>query len=307
MTTTQGDLHALRTRIKGDVVLPDEEAFATARLAWNLSVDQRPAAVVYPESADDMVEIVRFAGENGLRVAFNGGGHNAGPDQVGRPRAARADVADARGRDRPGGAPGARPGRDPGRRPCDRRRRARARLPRRHLARRGRRRLHARRRHQLGGAQARAGHEQHHRARRGHRRRPARAHRRRERARPLLGAPRRRRQLRRGRRARVRAPRAVGDLRRLLLLADRARDRDPERLAELGRHRARGVHLARPDAQAARPAVHPRPPEGARLRDGRAGVHRQRGRRRGARPAVPRPRARVRHGGDAADRRSSAP
>jgi FAD/FMN-containing dehydrogenase len=79
VTTSQADLHSLRTRIKGDVVLPDEEAFAGARLAWNLSVDQRPVAVVSPESADDMVEIIRFAGENGLRVAFNGGGHNAGP------------------------------------------------------------------------------------------------------------------------------------------------------------------------------------------------------------------------------------
>ncbi len=79
MASTQADLHALRTSIKGDVVLPDEEAFAAARLAWNLSVDQRPVAVVSPESADDMVEIVRFAGANGLRVAFNGGGHNAGP------------------------------------------------------------------------------------------------------------------------------------------------------------------------------------------------------------------------------------
>ena len=79
MTTTQGDLQALRTRVKGDVVAPDEEAFAAARLAWNLSVDQQPAAVVFPESAYDMVEIVRYAGENGLRVAFNGGGHNAGP------------------------------------------------------------------------------------------------------------------------------------------------------------------------------------------------------------------------------------
>jgi FAD/FMN-containing dehydrogenase len=79
VTTSQADLHSLRTRIKGDVVLPDEEAFAAARLAWNLSVDQRPVAVVSPESADDMVEVVRFAGENGLRVAFNGGGHNAGP------------------------------------------------------------------------------------------------------------------------------------------------------------------------------------------------------------------------------------
>ncbi len=49
VTTTQGDLQALRTRIKGDVVAPDEEAFAAARLAWNLSVDQQPAAVVFPE------------------------------------------------------------------------------------------------------------------------------------------------------------------------------------------------------------------------------------------------------------------
>jgi FAD/FMN-containing dehydrogenase len=79
VSSTQADLHALRTRIKGDVVLPDEEAYAGARMPWNLSVDQRPVAVVSPESADDVVEIVRFAGENGLRVAFNGGGHNAGP------------------------------------------------------------------------------------------------------------------------------------------------------------------------------------------------------------------------------------
>ena len=79
MSSTQADLQALRTRIKGEVVLPDDEPFGAARLAWNLSVDQRPVAVVSPESADDMVEIVRFAGENGLRVAFNGGGHNAGP------------------------------------------------------------------------------------------------------------------------------------------------------------------------------------------------------------------------------------
>jgi FAD binding domain/Berberine and berberine like len=59
--------------------MPNDERFASACLAWNLSVDQRPAAVVYPESVEDMKAIVRFAGEHGLRVAFNGGGHNAGP------------------------------------------------------------------------------------------------------------------------------------------------------------------------------------------------------------------------------------
>ena len=50
-----------------------------ARQAWNLAVDQRPVAVVYPESADDVATTVRFAAERGLRIAFNAGGHNAGP------------------------------------------------------------------------------------------------------------------------------------------------------------------------------------------------------------------------------------
>jgi FAD/FMN-containing dehydrogenase len=36
-------------------------------------------AVVYPESGDDMVAIVAFAGKHDLRIAFVAGGHNAGP------------------------------------------------------------------------------------------------------------------------------------------------------------------------------------------------------------------------------------
>ena len=38
-----------------------------------------PAAVVYLESASDVVATVRFAAEHGVRIAFNAGGHNAGP------------------------------------------------------------------------------------------------------------------------------------------------------------------------------------------------------------------------------------
>ncbi len=73
------DLRDLGGHIVGDVVLPGDEAWDTARLAWNLAVDQRPVAVVYPESADDVVTTVLLATERGLRIAFNAGGHNAGP------------------------------------------------------------------------------------------------------------------------------------------------------------------------------------------------------------------------------------
>ena len=58
-------LHDLGERLSGDVVTPDAEGWDTARQAWNLAVDQRPVAVVYPESADDVVATVRFAAEHG--------------------------------------------------------------------------------------------------------------------------------------------------------------------------------------------------------------------------------------------------
>jgi FAD/FMN-containing dehydrogenase len=87
MTTTIDDagLRDLGGRIAGDVVLPGDEAWETARHAWNLAVDLRPVGVVYPESADDVVATVRHAAERGLRIAFNAGGHNAGPIDWSRP------------------------------------------------------------------------------------------------------------------------------------------------------------------------------------------------------------------------------
>ena len=71
-------IERLRARIAGDFVVPGDPNWDEARQAWNLAVDQRPAAVALPESADDVVEIVRFARRHGLRVAPQGTGHNAG-------------------------------------------------------------------------------------------------------------------------------------------------------------------------------------------------------------------------------------
>jgi len=81
-TRTEGGaakLRALGDRLSGDVVVPGDENWDAARQAWNLAVDQQPVAVVYPESAADVVAAVQLAAEHGLRVAFNAGGHNAGP------------------------------------------------------------------------------------------------------------------------------------------------------------------------------------------------------------------------------------
>jgi len=71
------DVSPLRARVAGEVVLPGDESWDAARQAWNTAVDQQPEAVVYAESADDVVEVVRFARAHGLRIAPQGTGHGA--------------------------------------------------------------------------------------------------------------------------------------------------------------------------------------------------------------------------------------
>jgi len=59
------------------LVLPHDPGWNEARRAWNLAVDQQPAAVALPESAEDVARVIRWARSRGLRVAPQGTGHNA--------------------------------------------------------------------------------------------------------------------------------------------------------------------------------------------------------------------------------------
>lgn len=78
---TELDEHApsLESQVRGRVVRPGDEDWDTVRQAWNLAVDQRPALVVEVADAFDVQAVVRYAGENDLRVAPQGTGHNAAP------------------------------------------------------------------------------------------------------------------------------------------------------------------------------------------------------------------------------------
>ena len=73
------DLTPLRRVLDGDVVGPEDTGWDEARRAWNLTVDQWPAAVALPEHAEDVAAIVAFARAQGLRVAPQGTGHGAAP------------------------------------------------------------------------------------------------------------------------------------------------------------------------------------------------------------------------------------
>ncbi|WP_240665828.1 FAD-binding oxidoreductase [Agromyces sp. LHK192] len=72
-------LALLASRLDGDLSIPGDPGFDSARTAWNLAVDQRPAAVVVPRSVDDVVRTIETARDYGLSVAPQGTGHNAAP------------------------------------------------------------------------------------------------------------------------------------------------------------------------------------------------------------------------------------
>jgi hypothetical protein len=70
------DLRSLR---HGLITLPSDDGYDEARRAWNLAVDQRPAAVAVPTSVREVQHVVRAATALGYRVAPQSTGHSAAP------------------------------------------------------------------------------------------------------------------------------------------------------------------------------------------------------------------------------------
>src|SRR3954467_3108897 len=63
----------------GAVIRPGDPRYDEARSSFNLLVDQRPAAVAYPETAREVAAVVALAQRAGLRVAPQATGHNQAP------------------------------------------------------------------------------------------------------------------------------------------------------------------------------------------------------------------------------------
>ncbi|MEV0615073.1 FAD-binding protein [Nonomuraea sp. NPDC050404] len=69
----------LARHLDGVLILPGDQGWDAGRSAWQLAVDQRPAAVVLARSAADVAVTLDTARTLGLRVAPQGSGHNAAP------------------------------------------------------------------------------------------------------------------------------------------------------------------------------------------------------------------------------------
>lgn len=67
----------LQERIRGSVLSPGHVDFASASAAWVANTVHNPALVVLAETAQDVVEAVRFARANDLPIAVQATGHGA--------------------------------------------------------------------------------------------------------------------------------------------------------------------------------------------------------------------------------------
>jgi FAD/FMN-containing dehydrogenase/pimeloyl-ACP methyl ester carboxylesterase len=67
---------ALRERLAGPLLTPNDASFAEATRLWNGLIEKTPALVVQATGTFDVVAAVNFAREHELAISVRGGGHN---------------------------------------------------------------------------------------------------------------------------------------------------------------------------------------------------------------------------------------
>ena len=155
----EATVQELREAVRGEVIAPGDEGYAEACRIWNgMYDDRRPAVIVRCAGVADVIAAVGFARSNNLPLAVRGGGHSVGRvlDRATTGSSSTSSPMRERAR-RPGGAASRTSAAAPIWADVDHETQAHG------LATTGRprlddrrRRLHARRRHRLADAQARA-------------------------------------------------------------------------------------------------------------------------------------------------------
>ena len=81
-TFDEATVEKLRSSLRGELLLPNDEGFDKARTVWNAMIHRSPAMVVRCAGVADIREAVAFAHEHRLLTAVKGGGHNIAGNAV---------------------------------------------------------------------------------------------------------------------------------------------------------------------------------------------------------------------------------
>jgi len=65
-----------QAKLRGQFILPGDDAYDDARTVWNAMIDRRPALIVRCAGVSDVINSVNFARANNLLMAVRGGGHS---------------------------------------------------------------------------------------------------------------------------------------------------------------------------------------------------------------------------------------
>jgi FAD/FMN-containing dehydrogenase len=71
-----GRIEHLSGSLRGQLLLPSDPEFDTARRVWNGTIDRHPAAIVRCRGVADVIDALGFAAAEDLGVSIRGGGHH---------------------------------------------------------------------------------------------------------------------------------------------------------------------------------------------------------------------------------------
>ena len=72
----------LRSKVRGEVLLPGEPGFDAARMVWNAMIDRKPGLIVRCAGVADVMHSIALARDSGLLVSIRGAGHNIAGNAV---------------------------------------------------------------------------------------------------------------------------------------------------------------------------------------------------------------------------------
>ena len=86
----------LKTKLRGDLIQPDDSRYNEARKVYNAMIDKRPRLIARCVDTADVIACVNYARDSGLLLAVRGGGHS-GPGLGGCDDGLVIDLSQMRG------------------------------------------------------------------------------------------------------------------------------------------------------------------------------------------------------------------